>query len=72
MLFDRRWRALPRLPQPRAAGGAAIVRNRIYVVGGTTSRAPGSLAAGSLLLDLRTLRWQGFGGPARGRASTSA
>jgi Kelch motif len=67
VLFDRRWRALPRLPEPRAAGGAAIVRNRIYVVGGTTSAAPASLAQGSLHLDLRTLRWQGFAGLERPR-----
>ena len=56
-----------RLPQPRAAGGAAIVRNRIYVVGGTTARAAGNLAVDSLLLDLRTLRWQGFAGLSRPR-----
>lgn len=67
VLFDRRWHPLPDLPEPRAAAAAAIVRNRIYVVGGTRGPAAGALAERSLFLDLRTLRWSSFAGvtPAR-------
>jgi hypothetical protein len=55
------------MPEPRAAGGAALVRNRIYVVGGVTGPGPGRLARRSLHLDLRTLRWSGFGALPRPR-----
>jgi non-specific serine/threonine protein kinase len=64
VLLDRRWRALPRLPEPRAAAGAAIVRNRLYVVGGV-GRA--GLARSTLALDLRTLRWHRLPGLSRPR-----
>ena len=62
VLFDRRWHPLPDLPEPRAAGGAAIVRNRIYIVGGARGTAAAALARTSLYLDLRTLRWTTFAG----------
>lgn len=62
VLFDRRWHPLPVLPEPRAAGGAAIVRNLLYVVGGTRAAGGGALATTSLYLDLRTLRWRFFRG----------
>ena len=67
VLFDRRWHPLPRMPEPRAAGAAAIVRNRIYLVGGARGAGASQLADKSLYLDLRTLRWSGFRGvtPAR-------
>lgn len=74
VLFDRRWHPLPDLPEPRAAGAAAIVRNRIYVVGGQRAYGVGGLAADSLHLDLRTLRWTGFAGvkPARSDLGATA
>ena len=53
--FDgARWRALPRMPEPRAAGGAAVVGGRLYVVGGVGA---GGLARRAFALDLRTGRW---------------
>ena len=62
VLFDRRWHPLPDLPEPRAAGAAAIVRNRIYLVGGVRGTGTDPLARTSLFLDLRTLRWTTFAG----------
>jgi non-specific serine/threonine protein kinase len=53
--FDgARWRALPRLPEPRAAGGAAVVGGRLHVVGGVGAAG---LARRAFALDLRTNRW---------------
>ena len=49
------WHALPRLPEPRAAGGAAVIRGKLYVVGG---RAPAGLARKAFALDLATRRWR--------------
>jgi Kelch motif protein/galactose oxidase-like protein len=49
-----RWRALSRLPEPRAAGGAAVVGGRLYVVGGVGAAG---LARRAFALDLRTRRW---------------
>ena len=57
----RGWRALPPLPAPRAAGGAAIVGDRLYVLAGV--RAPGQLARVGYSLDLDTLRWRLVAGP---------
>jgi non-specific serine/threonine protein kinase len=57
-----RWRSLPRMPGPRAAGGAAVVRNTLYVMAGVS--APGRLARRAYALDLRTLRWRIIPGPA--------
>ena len=45
-----RWRALPPLPAARAAGGAAIIKSRLYVVGGV---GPRGLARDTYVLDLR-------------------
>lgn len=61
-LFDgRRWRALPRPPEERAAAAAAATRDgRVWVVGGRTR---GGLAGRMLVLDLRTLRWSTTTGP---------
>ncbi len=49
------WHALPRLPEPRAAGGAAVLHGKLYVLGG---RAAGGLARTAFALDLATRRWQ--------------
>jgi N-acetylneuraminic acid mutarotase len=55
-VFDEgAWHALPRLPEPRAAGGAAFLRGKLYVIGG---RGAGGLARHAFALDLATRRWQ--------------
>ena len=51
---NRAWHALPRLPEPRAAGGAAVLHGKLYVLGG---RAAGGLARTAFVLDLATRRW---------------
>lgn len=48
------WEELPRMPEPRAAGGAAALLGRYYVVGGV---GPGGLADSTLVFDPTTLRW---------------
>ena len=58
---DRAWRELRRMPVSRAAGGAAVVGNRLYVVGGTFGVTP-ALARRSFALDLATGRWSAFPG----------
>jgi non-specific serine/threonine protein kinase len=61
--FDgTRWQRLPPPPEPRAAAAAAATAaGKLYVVGG---RDGDSLAATTLVLDLRTLRWSTARGPA--------
>src|SRR5919108_157622 len=54
------WRALPPLPAPRAAGGAAVVRGRLYVAGGV---GPVGLARQTFVFDLRRCRWSSLPGP---------
>jgi N-acetylneuraminic acid mutarotase len=49
------WRRLPPLPEARAAGGAAVVAGRLYVVGGVVAR--GKLARDTLVYDRSTGRW---------------
>ena len=49
------WRALPRMPYPRAAAGAGIAARRIVVAGGIG--AGRRLARNTLSFDLRTNRW---------------
>jgi N-acetylneuraminic acid mutarotase len=58
---DAGWSELPQLPVSRAAGGAAVVQGRLYVVGGTFGQIP-RLARRSFVLDLRTRRWTAFPG----------
>src|SRR5918911_1645454 len=53
------WRSLPPLPAPRAAGGAAVVRGRLYVAGGV---GPAGLARQTFVLDLRRRRWSSLPG----------
>jgi non-specific serine/threonine protein kinase len=57
VLEGGRWRALPRLPFPRAAA----VGRRIIVAGGIS--APGRLARNALSFDLRSRRWSIVVGP---------
>ena len=60
------WRALPRMPEPRAAGGAAVVGGRLYVVGGVGAAG---LARRAFALDLRTRPLVGRAGADAARAS---
>ncbi len=54
------WRRLPPLPEGRAAGGMAIVGQKLYVVGGV---GPAGLANRMLIFDLRRRRWSRASGP---------
>ena len=58
-----RWRALPRLPFPRAAAGAAIGGRRIVVAGGVARVSGARLARNALSFDLRSRRWSVVPGP---------
>jgi len=48
------WKTLPNMPAPRAAGGAAPAKGKIYVVGGT---APGGLAQKTFVFDPDEKTW---------------
>jgi N-acetylneuraminic acid mutarotase len=61
VLQGRRWRALPRMPFPRAAAGAGLSGPRIVVAGGVGEGR--RLARNALLFDLRTRRWSIVPGP---------
>jgi N-acetylneuraminic acid mutarotase len=49
------------MPAPRAAAGAAVVRDKLYVVGGV--EAPGRLARDAFVFDLDDRRWSVIAGP---------
>jgi N-acetylneuraminic acid mutarotase len=55
------WRRLPSLPQPRAAGGAAVVGGKLYVVGGVV--AQGRLAREAYAYEPARRRWTAIEGP---------
>lgn len=55
------WRALPRMPFPRAAAGAGVAGQRIVVAGGIGEGR--RLARNALVFDLRTRRWSVVPGP---------
>jgi hypothetical protein len=55
------WRALPRMPFPRAAAGAGVAGGRIVVAGGVGEGR--RLAKNALAFDLRTSRWSVVPGP---------
>ena len=60
------WTRLAPMPEQRAAGGAAIVNGKLYVVGGTTSStigAPTTLAKTMLVYDIARDRWTTRRGP---------
>ncbi len=63
VLENGRWRALPRLPFPRAAAGAALAGRKIVVAGGIGEGR--RLARNALVFDLRTRRWSVAPGPTR-------
>ena len=58
-----RWRALPRLPFPRAAAGAAVAGGRIVIAGGVARVSGARLARNALSFDLRSRRWAIVPGP---------
>ena len=60
ILDGEQWRELHRLPEGRAAGGAAVVGDTLYVVGGI---GPTGLARAALALDLRRDAWRQIPGP---------
>lgn len=61
VLQDGSWRALPRMPFPRAAAGAGVAGQRIVVAGGIGEGR--RLARNGLAFDLRTRRWSIVPGP---------
>jgi non-specific serine/threonine protein kinase len=54
------WRELRRMPAGRAAAGAAVIRDTLYVVAGV---GPRGLARTGYALNLRTNRWRAIPGP---------
>jgi N-acetylneuraminic acid mutarotase len=56
------WTRLPPMPEPRAAGGAAIVNGKLYVAGGTTAGSP-RLGRTMLVYDIASRRWATRRGP---------
>ncbi len=57
------WRALPRMPFPRAAAGVGVVGTKIVVAGGIGEGR--RLARNALVFDIRTSRWSVVPGPTR-------
>jgi non-specific serine/threonine protein kinase len=60
VLENGRWRELARLRAGRAAGGAAVIGDTLYVVAGI---GPAGLTGASYALDLRRNRWRQIPGP---------
>lgn len=63
-LEDGRWNALPPMPEPRAAGGAAVASGRIYVVGGV---GPDGVADNTMVFDPNSAQWTMVAGLERPR-----
>jgi hypothetical protein len=61
VLEDGAWRALPRMPFPRAAAGVGVSGRRIVVAGGIGEFR--RLARNALVYDLRSQRWSSAPGP---------
>jgi non-specific serine/threonine protein kinase len=61
VLVGGRWRALRPMPAARAAAGAAVLGDRLYVVGGVAR--PGVLARSAYALDLTRNRWRTIPAP---------
>ena len=61
VLENGAWRALPRMPFPRAAAGAGVSGRRIVVAGGIGEGR--RLAQNALVFDLRARRWSSAPGP---------
>ena len=60
VLAAARWRRLPPLPSARAAAGAAVIGDTLYVAGGVGLRG---LARSMLALDIARRRWRALPGP---------
>jgi hypothetical protein len=60
VLEANRWRELKRMPAGRAAGGAAVIGDTLFVVAGV---GPSGLTRSSFALNLRTNRWRTIPGP---------
>jgi N-acetylneuraminic acid mutarotase len=60
ILEPQGWRELRAMPAPRAAGGAAVIGNVLYVVGGVGTAG---LARSAFALDLLRGRWTQLPGP---------
>ena len=60
VLESDRWRELARIPVGRAAGGATVIGDTLYVIAGI---GPAGLTRASFALDLRTSRWRQIPGP---------
>jgi len=54
------WVELPPMPEPRAAGGAGAIGDRLYVAGGV---GPGGLATDTLVFDTSSREWSMTSGP---------
>ena len=61
VLDGQRWRALPRMPFPRAAAGVGLAGRHIVVAGGVGEGR--RLARNALVFDRRTARWSVAPGP---------
>jgi hypothetical protein len=61
VLHGARWRALPRMPFPRAAAGVGVAGGRIVVAGGVG--AGRRLARNALVYEVRERRWSVVVGP---------
>jgi hypothetical protein len=61
VLENGAWRALPRMPFPRAAAGVGVSGRRIVVAGGIGEAR--RLARNALVYDVRTRRWSSAPGP---------
>jgi N-acetylneuraminic acid mutarotase len=65
VLVNGIWTALPPMPESRAAGGAAVVGNKLYVVGGVTTTGGRRLASQTLVYDISRRTWSRAPGPTR-------
>jgi non-specific serine/threonine protein kinase len=54
VLRGNRWLELPPMPEPRAAGGAATIEDRIYIAGGV---GPEGLASTTMVFEPAAARW---------------
>jgi Kelch motif len=64
VLRDGSWSELPPMPEPRGAGGAAVVEGILYVVGGV---GPAGVADTTMAFDPSTERWTFVAGLGRPR-----
>lgn len=63
VLRDGQWMELPRMPEPRAAGGAVVLGEQIFVVGGVVRTGGRRLATTTLRYNIAAKRWSRVPGP---------